>query len=107
MPLAAVVAKSPEEANKTADKKNLEKKEEKKDGEKKSDKQEYVFVYNPESKKVELRQVKTGISDFENIEIKEGLKAGEKIVVGPFQAIDKKLKNGDEVQVLENKKDKK
>lgn len=107
VPLAAVVAKSPEEVNKTADKKSLDNNEEKKRGEKKSDKQEYVFVYNPESKKVELRQVKTGISDFENIEIKEGLKAGEKIVVGPFQAIDKKLKNGDEVQVLENKKDKK
>ena len=110
VPLAAVVAKNPEEANKTAEKKNPVKTQEKKqekDGDKKSDKQEYVFVYDPASKKVSLRRVVTGISDFENIEIKEGLKAGEKIVVGPFQAIDKKLKNDDEVQVLENKKDKK
>jgi HlyD family secretion protein len=110
VPLAAVVAKSPEEVNKSTDKKAPTKTEEKtqdKDENKKSEKQEYVFVYKPESKKVELRQVSTGISDFENIEITKGLKIGEKIVVGPFQAIDKKLKNDDEVQVLENKKDKK
>ena len=111
VPLAAVVAKSPDEANKAVGKdkgqaKTKEIKQEKSE-EKKSEKQEYVFVYRDNDKKVELRQVSTGISDFENIEVKNGLKAGEKIVVGPFQAIDKKLKNDDEVQILDNKKTKK
>jgi len=110
VPLAAVVAKSPEEISKISSQKEHAKPKEvkqEKNGEKKSEKQEYVFVYKPESKKVELRQVSTGISDFENIEITKGLKVGEKIVVAPFQAIDKKLKDGDEVQIVENKKTKK
>jgi len=110
VPLAAVVAKSPEEISKISSQKEQAKPQEvkqEKNGEKKSEKQEYVFVYKPESKKVELRQVSTGISDFENIEITKGLKVGEKIVVAPFQAIDKKLKDDDEVQIVENKKTKK
>jgi len=110
VPLAAVVAKSPEEISKISSQKEqakLQEVKQEKNGEKKSEKQEYVFVYKPESKKVELRQVSTGTSDFENIEITKGLKVGEKIVVAPFQAIDKKLKDDDEVQIVENKKTKK
>jgi HlyD family secretion protein len=108
VPLAAVVAKNPDEVNKMEgnEKKAKEVKEDKNE-ERKSEKKEYVFVYNEATKKVELRPVSTGISDFENIEITNGLKAGEKIVVGPFQALDKKLKNNDEVQLTENKKTKK
>lgn len=108
VPLAAVVAKSPDEVSKldNKSKKVVEVKQEK-NNEKKAEKQEFVFVYDPNTKKVALRAVRTGISDFENIEIVSGLKAGEKIVVGPFQAIDKKLKNDDEVQVIESKKTKK
>lgn len=39
-----------------------------------------VFVYTPD-KKTEKRQVKTGVSDFNHIEITSGLKAGEKILM--------------------------
>lgn len=39
-----------------------------------------VFVYTP-NKKTEKRQVKTGVSDFNHIEIMSGLKAGEKILM--------------------------
>lgn len=39
-----------------------------------------VFVYTP-NKKTEKRQVKTGVSDFNHIEIISGLKAGEKILM--------------------------
>ena len=41
------------------------------------------------------REVRTGISDFENIEIISGLKSGEQVISGPFIAVSKKLKNGD------------
>ena len=44
-----------------------------------------------------IREVKTGISDFENIQIMSGLKAGEKIVSGPFLVVSKKLKDGDKI----------
>ncbi|GHB79842.1 efflux RND transporter periplasmic adaptor subunit [Persicitalea jodogahamensis] len=44
-----------------------------------------------------IREVKTGISDFENIEILSGLKPGEKIVSGPFIVVSKRLKSGDKI----------
>ncbi|MES2794449.1 MAG: efflux RND transporter periplasmic adaptor subunit [Bacteroidota bacterium] len=54
---------------------------------------EVVFVND--KGKAKLREVKTGISDFENIEILSGLKNGEEIISGPFLAVSKKLKQGD------------
>ncbi len=42
--------------------------------------------------------VKTGISDFERIEVIEGLKQGEEIISGPFLAVSKRLKDGDGVE---------
>jgi HlyD family secretion protein len=45
-----------------------------------------------------IRQVKTGISDFDNIEILSGLKEGEQVVKGPFSAIARSLKHGDKIE---------
>ncbi|MCY7352399.1 MAG: efflux RND transporter periplasmic adaptor subunit [Cytophagaceae bacterium] len=59
--------------------------------------QEVVFVHKGD--KVEMRKVKTGISDFENIEVTEGLKAGEEIVSGPFLVVSKRLKDGELVML--------
>lgn len=56
---------------------------------------EVVFVNN--GGKVEMREVKTGISDFENIEIISGLKEGDEIVSGPFLVVSKRLNNGDQI----------
>lgn len=61
--------------------------------EKKEKPKEIVFV-NVGGKAVQ-REVKTGISDFENIEVVSGLKAGEQIISGPFIAVSKKLKDGE------------
>ncbi len=55
---------------------------------------EVVFVMDKDSK-AKLREVKTGISDFENIEILSGLKEGETIISGPYITVSKKLKEGD------------
>ena len=41
--------------------------------------------------------VKTGISDYENIEIVEGLKENDELVIGPYAVLSKKLKNNDEI----------
>jgi HlyD family secretion protein len=54
---------------------------------------EVVFVND--KGKAKIREVKTGISDFENIEILSGLKNGEEIISGPFLVISKKLKDGE------------
>ena len=44
-----------------------------------------------------MKEVKTGISDFENIEILSGLKEGEQVISGPYIAVSKNLKSGDMV----------
>lgn len=62
---------------------------------------EVVFVYK--NGKVEKQPVKTGIQDSENIEILEGLKAGDEIVVAPFNAINKLLNDNSEVKKVDEK----
>jgi HlyD family secretion protein len=57
---------------------------------------EVVFVM--ENGKAKMIQVKTGISDFENIEIVSGLKDGQEIISGPYATVAKKLKEGDLVK---------
>ncbi len=73
--------------------------------EKKDKPKEIVFV-NVAGKAVQ-REVKTGISDFENIEVISGLKPGEQIISGPFIAVSKRLKNGELVTKRDPNKAKK
>ncbi len=54
---------------------------------------EIVFI--AEKGKAVQREVKTGISDFENIQIVSGLKAGDQVISGPFLVVSQKLKPGD------------
>ena len=72
------------------------KKKQDKEAEFEEEVQEYVFVYK--DRKVKLRKVKTGIQDNNYFEIKEGLKEGEEVVVAPYRAISKKLKNNQPVE---------
>lgn len=65
---------------------------------------EVVFVHDNGTAK--LVEVKTGISDFDNIEILSGLKEGDEVVSGPFLAISKLLKDGDKVVKINDKKGK-
>ncbi|MDW3210786.1 MAG: efflux RND transporter periplasmic adaptor subunit [Reichenbachiella sp.] len=83
-----------------------------KDGEEESKKRnrdeelkEVVFV-NVDGK-AELRVVKTGISDFDNIEIVEGVSEADQVIVGPYLAVSKKLEEGDLVKAQEKKEDEK
>lgn len=62
-----------------------------------NDLQEIVFVHR--NGKVSAVPVKTGISDFDNIEITSGLKAGEEVVSGPFRAVFRQLEDGATVVV--------
>jgi HlyD family secretion protein len=75
------------------------------DDEKKKPKKEEVIkevVFVSVNGKAEIRAVKTGISDFENIEIVSGLRDGDTIISGPYIAVSKDLKVGD---MVEKKKD--
>jgi HlyD family secretion protein len=61
--------------------------------------EECVFVYA--DGKAKLVKVKTGIQDNNYIEIKEGIKEGEEVISGPYNAISKQLKDAMEVKKVD------
>ncbi len=61
--------------------------------------EEVVFVY--EGGQVKQTKVVTGIQDNNFIEITEGLKEDDEVVVAPFNAINKKLKDGSTVNIVD------
>ena len=63
--------------------------------------QEVVFIIK--DGKAVLTPVKTGISDFQNIEILSGVPAGTQVVSGPFRAVAKTLKDGARVEIKDAK----
>lgn len=63
-----------------------------------------VFVYNPQDKKVEIRDVKTGIQDNEYIQITSGLKEGEQVVIAPYGAVARTLRDKAKVVVVDKDK---
>jgi HlyD family secretion protein len=107
VPLSSVASRTLEKEKKDSDKKAKEEmtEAEKRREELANQKHEIVFVISEENK-VEMRKVKTGIADFEQVEVISGLKEGEKIVTGPFSAITKTLENGDQIRI-KSKKEKK
>lgn len=60
---------------------------------------EYVFIYNDGVAK--LQKVKTGIQDNTYIEIVEGITEGAEVIVAPYRAVSKTLKNDDEVEKVD------
>ena len=60
---------------------------------------EVVFVLQTDGT-VKKRVVKTDIQDLNNIEITQGLKAGEQVITGPYDVVNKDLKDGDKVKVV-------
>lgn len=111
IPLSAVTTRNPN-AKGDADEKEVKEGEEQETKsaeieQKEKDKEkeeaiEVVFLYS--EGKAKMVPVETGISDFENIEIKSGVALGDKIIKGPFIVVSKKLKDGDLVVEKEEKK---
>lgn len=62
---------------------------------------EVIFIVD--GNKVKIRNVKTGLSDDNFIEIKDGLKEGEKIVSGSYKAISRELSDGSTIKLEEKK----
>ena len=108
VPISAVASRSMKEENPENTRKKAQASEdemteaERRREESAGKKAEVVFVYK--EGKAEMRKVETGIADFEQVEIIEGLKEGEQVVSGPFTAVTKSLESGDEVKIRENKK---
>ncbi len=76
----------------------------KKTPQKKNDK---VVVFVNENGKAKMVEVKTGISDYDNIEVISGLTDTQEVVIGPFLAVSKRLKDGDLIKEQKKKEEKK
>jgi len=63
--------------------------------------QEVVFLVV--DGKASMVPVKTGIQDNMYIVITEGLEDGQEVITGPYRAVSKRLKDGDEVTVVDKK----
>jgi HlyD family secretion protein len=107
VPLAAVTTRDPNQKVQSAVSNKVEFEADKKENStapaKKTAMKEVVFVND--KGKAKLVEVKTGISDFENIEILSGLNAGDEIISGPFLVVSKKLNAGDLVKKKIEKKE--
>lgn len=71
--------------------------------EKKADK---VVVFVNENGVAKMVEVKTGISDYDNIEITSGLTESTEVVTGPFLVVSKRLKEGEKISVKQDEKPK-
>jgi HlyD family secretion protein len=69
----------------------------------KSDKK-YECVFVKVGDKSKIRIIKTGIQDDTNIEVIEGLKTGDVIIVGPYTTVTKDLQSGDRVKLASKDK---
>ncbi|PSL06340.1 efflux RND transporter periplasmic adaptor subunit [Cecembia rubra] len=66
---------------------------------------ELVFVV--ENGRAKMVEIKTGISDFDNIEILEGVTEGQEVISGPYFVVSRQLKDGDAIKINNpEKKDK-
>ena len=61
--------------------------------------EEVVFVLQKDGK-VKKTVVTTGIQDINYIEVKSGLNEGDEVVIGPYSAISKTLKDGSKIKVV-------
>ena len=105
IPLAAVTTRNPNDKGGSEDEEKPEGDEDEestesesatKEKDEKADLVEVVFILS--EGKAKMVPVETGISDFENMEIKSGVTLGDKIIKGPFIVVSKKLKDGELVK---------
>lgn len=114
VPLASVTTRNPDEkevapanqqgGNNGGNNNNRAEDPNKKAPEKKKDK---VVVFVNNAGKAKMVEVKTGISDYDNIEILSGITDSVEVVTGPFLAVSKRLKDGDAIKQMKKKEEKK
>jgi HlyD family secretion protein len=108
VPLGAVTTRNPD-----ADKEGENEKEERSESNSKTadakqnsisaKKHDKIVVFVKEGDVARMTEVKTGISDYDNIEILSGVKKDAEIVTGPFLVVSKRLKDGDKIKLKEVK----
>jgi len=106
VPLASVTTRNPEEEKKEGENNdesnsNARQTSDQNKPQKKVEDKTVIFVNDKGVAK--MVEVKTGISDYDNIEILTGITDGTEIITGPFTAVSKRLKDGDKVRQAEKK----
>ncbi|MEK6780707.1 MAG: efflux RND transporter periplasmic adaptor subunit [Bacteroidota bacterium] len=112
VPLAAVTTRKPDGVedkpesndNNNGNDRKPQVQTDKKPVEKKQDK---VVVFVNDKGAAKMVEVKTGISDYDNIEIISGLTDSVEVVTGPFLVVSKRLKDGDKIMLAKKKDEKK
>jgi HlyD family secretion protein len=100
VPISAVTTRTDSIINgKEVIEKGKETVKEEKNKDEKQEVKECVFVLSDGTAKMVL--VKSGIQDNDYIEIKEGLKEGDEIIIGPYTTVSKLLKDGMKVEVTD------
>lgn len=60
---------------------------------------QFVYIYDPASGRISERRVKTGLSDIDYIEIKDGVDIeNEYVVTGPYSFLKGEIENGEKVK---------
>lgn len=65
--------------------------------------EKFECVFVKQGDKAKLKVVETGIQDDTNIEITSGLDVDDEVITGPYNTVTKSLKNGDDVEVKDDK----
>lgn len=101
VPLSAVTTRNPNKVRNNEDEDEQDDEEAEENRGQEDELKEVVFVKDGANAK--MVQVETGISDYDNIEIKNGLMEGEVVVKGPFMVVSKKLEDGDPIKEMNKK----
>ncbi len=107
VPLASVTTRNPDEEKAMEENKgggpnsNARQTSDQNKPQKKKEDKTVIFVN--ENGVAKMVEVKTGISDYDNIEILSGVTDGTEIITGPFTAVSKRLKDGERVRPMEKK----
>ncbi len=70
-------------------------------------KEEKTVIFLNEKGVAKMVEVKTGISDYDNIEIISGVSDSSVVITGPFLVVSKRIKDGDKIRATEKKEEKK
>ena len=106
VPLASVTTRNPDddkkaEENEDGPNSNARQTSDQNKPQRKAEDKTVLFINDKGVAK--MVEVRTGISDYDNIEILSGVAEGTEIITGPFTAVSKRLKDGDKVRAAEKK----
>jgi HlyD family secretion protein len=72
-----------------------------------TEKKDKVVVFVNENGLAKMVEVKTGISDYDNIEIISGITDTSEVITGPFLVVSKRLKDGEKISIKKKDEEKK